>query len=137
MRYISTRSGMTPSNFSDVLLEGLAPDGGLVVPETIPAVNAETIESWRDLSYAELATEVITLSWIDIRREDLTQLFQAAYVDQFKVVMILPFTPIDEITALVDLSQGPTLAFKDMAIQFLVEALPYVLQQRGQTLNIL
>ena len=137
MRYISTRGGMTPSNFSDVLLEGLAPDGGLVVPETIPAVNAETIESWRELSYAELATEVIGLYWTDIPRDELATLCHAAYGDQFKADMIVPLTPIDEMTALVDLSQGPTLAFKDMAMQFLGEALPYVLQQRGQTLNIL
>src|SRR5690625_7335747 len=107
MRYISTRGGMTPSNFSDVLLEGLAPDGGLVVPETIPAVNAETIESWRDLSYAELATEVIGLYWPDIPREDLAQLCQAAYGDQFKADTIVPSTPTAELTALVGIGSAP------------------------------
>ena len=137
MHYVSTRGGMEPSNFSDVLLEGLAPDGGLVVPETIPTVDAETIESWRELSYAELATEVIGLYWTDIPREDLARLCQAAYGEQFKAGMVVPLTPIDQMSALVDLSQGPTLAFKDMAMQFLGEALPYVLKQRDQTLNIL
>lgn len=137
MQYVSTRGGMNPSNFSDVLLEGLAPDGGLVVPETIPTVDVATIESWRELSYAELATEVIGLYWTDIPREDLAALCQKAYGDQFKADMVVPLTPIDQMSALVDLSQGPTLAFKDMAMQFLGEALPYVLQQRGQTLNIL
>src|SRR5690625_7595954 len=121
MQHVSTRGGMVPSNFSDVLLEGLAPDGGLVVPHTIPAVTLETIESWRDLSYAELATEVIGLYWTDIPRADLADLCSAAYGDQFKADMIVPLTPIDEMTALVDLSQGPTLAFKDMAMQFLGE----------------
>lgn len=137
MQYVSTRGGMEPSNFSDVLLEGLAPDGGLVVPQSVPTVDAETLESWRELTYAELATEVIGLYWTDIPREDLRELCQAAYGTQFNVDMIVPLTPIDQMSALVDLSQGPTLAFKDMAMQFLGEALPYVLKQRGQTLNIL
>ena len=137
MQYVSTRGGMAPSNFSDVLLEGLAPDGGLVVPVDIPTVDAETIESWRELTYPQLATEVIGLYWTDIPRADLAQLCQAAYGDQFNADDVVPLTPIDQMTALVDLSQGPTLAFKDMAMQFLGEALPYVLKQRGQTLNIL
>ena len=137
MQYVSTRGGMQPSNFSDVLLEGLAPDGGLVVPATIPTVNLETIESWRDLTYPELATEVIGLYWTDIPREDLAGLCRAAYGAQFNSDMIVPLTPIDQMAALVDLSQGPTLAFKDMAMQFLGEALPYVLKKRDQTLNIL
>lgn len=137
MQYVSTRGGMSPSNFSDVLLEGLAPDGGLVVPETIPTVTLETIESWRELTYPELATEVIGLYWTDIPREDLAKLCQAAYGSQFNADVIVPLTPIDQMAALVDLSQGPTLAFKDMAMQFLGEALPYVLKQRDQTLNIL
>lgn len=137
MQYVSTRGGMEPANFSDVLLEGLAPDGGLVVPATIPTVTAETIESWRELSYAELATEVIGLYWTDIPREDLAGLCQDAYGAQFSSDLVVPLTPIDQMAALVDLSQGPTLAFKDMAMQFLGEALPYVLKQRDQTLNIL
>lgn len=137
MQYVSTRGGMTPANFSDILLEGLAPDGGLVVPETIPAVTQQIIESWRELTYPELATEVIGLYWTDIPREDLAGLCHAAYGEQFNAAEIVPLTPIDQMAALVDLSQGPTLAFKDMAMQFLGEALPYVLQQRDQTLNIL
>lgn len=137
MQYVSTRGGMQPSNFSDVLLEGLAPDGGLVVPEIIPTADQDTIESWRELTYAELATEVIGLYWTDIPREDLAELCKAAYGKQFNADDIVPLTPIDQMTALVDLSQGPTLAFKDMAMQFLGEALPYVLKQRDQTLNIL
>ena len=137
MQYVSTRGGMAPSNFSDVLLEGLAPDGGLVVPVEIPTVDAATLESWRELTYPQLATEVIGLYWTDIPREDLAELCQAAYGGQFNADDIVPLTPIDQMAALVDLSQGPTLAFKDMAMQFLGEALPYVLKQRGQTLNIL
>src|SRR5690625_3225566 len=136
MQYVSTRGGMEPANFSDVLLEGLAPDGGLVVPATIPTVTAETIESWRELSYAELATEVIGLYWTDIPREDLAGLCQDAYGAQFSSDLVVPLTPIDQMAALVDLSQGPTLAFKDMAMQLLREALPYVPHRRDQTLHI-
>src|SRR5699024_9967705 len=103
MQYVSTRGGIEPSNFSDVLLEGLAPDGGLVVPQTIPNVDAETLESWRELTYPQLATEVIGLYWTDIPREHLAELCQAAYGPQFKADMIVPLTPIDQMSALVDL----------------------------------
>src|SRR5699024_11479414 len=106
--------GREPSNFSGLVPEGLAPDGGLVVPQTTPTVDAETLESWRELTYTELATEVIGLYWTDIPREDLAELCQAAYGPQFKADMIVPLTPIDQMSALVDLSQGPTLAFKHM-----------------------
>lgn len=136
MRYISTRGHMEPASFSDVLLEGLAPDGGLVVPEKLPRIDFATLESWRELTYPELATAVIGLFWTDIDRDELAQLCARAYGDQFSDEVV-PLTPIDQMMALVDLSTGPTLAFKDMAMQFLGEAIPYVLQQRGATLNIL
>src|SRR5690625_3840877 len=137
MQYVSTRGGMEPANFSDVLLEGLAPDGGLVVPATIPTVTAETIESWRELSYAELATEVIGLYWTDIPREDLAGLCQDAYGAQFSSDLVVPLTPIDQMPALVDLSQGPTLAFKVMAMKFRVQGLPIGLNHRNQPRNAL
>src|SRR5690625_7422923 len=101
MQYVSTRGGMQPSNFSDVLLEGLAPDGGLVVPETIPTVDQDTIESWRELTYAELATEVIGLYWTDISRDYLAELCKAAYSKQYYSYDIVPLTPIDQLPALV------------------------------------
>src|SRR5699024_6011327 len=124
MQYVSTRGGMEPSNFSDVLLEGLAPDGGLVVPQTIPNVDAETLESWRELTYPQLATEVIGLYLTDNPREDLAALCHTAYGTQFKSEMVVPLAPNDQMSALVDLSQVPTLTFKDMAMQILGEALP-------------
>ncbi|MGE4340954.1 MAG: threonine synthase, partial [Pigmentiphaga sp.] len=79
MRYLSTRGGMTPQPFTDILLEGLAPDGGLAVPEAIPRVDAATLAGWRDLSYADLATEVLRRFITDIPVEDLRQLAHAAY----------------------------------------------------------
>jgi len=138
MKYISTRGGMAPQGFSDILLEGLAPDGGLAVPESLPQVAGETLESWRSLSYAELATEVLALFIDDIPRADLARLTGAAYqVGVFNSEAIAPLRPLDGGLSLLGLSEGPTLAFKDMAMQFLGQAFEYVLTQRGATLNIL
>lgn len=135
MQYVSTRGGMAPASFSDILLEGLAPDGGLVMPQEVPQIGPAQLEAWRELSYAKLAAQVIGLYWTDIDPADLEGICARAYGDQFAAEV--PLTAIDERTALVGLSEGPTLAFKDMAMQFLGEAIPYVLAKRGQTLNIL
>lgn len=137
MQYVSTRGGMDPASFSDILLEGLAPDGGLVMPTEIPVIDQVTIESWRELSYPQLAREVIGRYWTETPTNDLEQIVTAAYGDQFSSNHVVPRTQIGDNTWLLDLSQGPTLAFKDMAMQFLGEAIPYVLTERGETLNIL
>ena len=138
MKYISTRGGMAPQPFSDILLEGLAPDGGLAVPESIPHVSAATLERWRELSYAELACEILGLFIDDIPRDDLAALTQAAYSSElFPVEAMVPLKPLAGGMTLLGLSEGPTLAFKDMAMQFLGQALEYVLTHRGSTLNIL
>jgi threonine synthase len=138
MKYISTRGGMEPQAFTDILLEGLAPDGGLAVPQTLPQVSAETLETWRDLSYADLAFEVLSLFATDIPADDLRRLTHAAYrADVFGSDAIVPLRPLDGGLQLLGLSEGPTLAFKDMAMQFLGQVFEYVLTQRGETLNIL
>lgn len=137
MKYISTRGGMAPLEFSDILLEGLAPDGGLAVPQTLPQVSAETLESWRGLSYADLAFEVLSLFATDIPSDDLRRLTRAAYTPQiFNSEDIVPLRPLDGGLSLLGLSEGPTLAFKDMAMQFLGQIFEYVLSKRGTTLNI-
>lgn len=137
MKYISTRGGMAPLEFSDILLEGLAPDGGLGVPQTLPQVSAETLESWRGLSYADLAFEVLSLFATDIPSDDLRRLTRAAYTPQiFNSEDIVPLRPLDGGLSLLGLSEGPTLAFKDMAMQFLGQVFEYVLSKRGTTLNI-
>src|SRR5690554_7748646 len=79
MKYQSTRGGMTPQPFSDILLEGLAPDGGLAVPVSLPTIDAQTLESWRSLSYADLATEILGRFIDDIPSADLARLTHAAY----------------------------------------------------------
>lgn len=137
MNYISTRGGMAPQPFSDILLEGLAPDGGLAVPEQLPQISAETLESWRGLPYADLAFEVLSRFATDIPAEDLRRLTHAAYTSQiFNSEDIVPLRPLNDGLSLLGLSEGPTLAFKDMAMQFLGQVFEYVLTQRGTTLNI-
>ncbi|MDQ2151689.1 threonine synthase [Alcaligenaceae bacterium C4P045] len=138
MKYISTRGGMTPQGFSDILLEGLAPDGGLALPETLPQISQATLESWRGLPYAELAFEVLSLFVTDIPADELRRMTHAAYNDQvFNSEDIVPLRPLDGGLSLLGLSEGPTLAFKDLAMQFLGQVFEYVLTQRNTTLNIL
>jgi len=134
VRYISTRGGMQPQPFSETLLEGLAPDGGLAVPEQLPEVDAETLERWRALTYPQLATEVLSLFATDIPREDLARMTAAAYADFPDAVV--PLRSIGGGLPLVGLSEGPTLAFKDMAMQFLGQVLEYVLEKKDRVLNI-
>lgn len=138
MKYLSTRGGLQAAPFTDILLEGLAPDGGLVVPEQVPAVSPAQLAEWRALDYAGLATEVIGLYADGIPRDDLARLCRAAYDPAgFDAAEIVPLTRLDDELTLVGLSEGPTLAFKDMAMQFLGQVLEYALEQRGTTLNIL
>lgn len=138
MKYISTRGGMDAASYSAILLEGLATDGGLVVPETMPRVSAEQIEEWRALDYAELATEILGLFASDIPRDDLAEMCRATYSrESFVSDAVVPLTPIGDGISLVGLSEGPTLAFKDMAMQFLGQSLEYVLARSDRTLNII
>ena len=138
MKYVSTRGGMTPQPFSDVLLEGLAPDGGLAIPDTLPQISAQTLEAWRSLSYADLAFEVLSLFVTDIPPDDLRSLIHRAYnADVFGSDEIVPLKKLDDQLTLLGLSEGPTLAFNDMAMQFLGQIFEYVLTQRDATLNIL
>lgn len=128
---------MQPATFSDVLIEGLAPDGGLIVPERMPVLTHEEIESLRPLTYPQLAARIIGLFATDLQRETLEELTERAYSpERFPTAGIVPLTPISESITLLGLSEGPTLAFKDMAMQFLGQAIEYVLEQRGEHLNI-
>ncbi|OAN35286.1 threonine synthase [Microbacterium sp. H83] len=135
MQYISTRGGMQPLPYCETLLEGLAPDGGLAVPEVMPTVDGETLERWRALTYPQLATEVLGLFATDIPREDLARMTAAAY-EPFPEEVV-PLRAIGDGLTLVGLSEGPTLAFKDMAMQFLGQVVEYALERKGSVLNIL
>ena len=135
MQYISTRGGMQPLPYCETLLEGLAPDGGLAVPEVMPTVDGETLERWRALTYPQLATEVLGLFATDIPREDLARMTAAAYAPFPEEVV--PLREIDGGLTLVGLSEGPTLAFKDLAMQFLGQVVEYALERKGAVLNVL
>ena len=138
MRYISTRGEMAAQAFSDVLLEGLATDGGLAVPDALPRVTEAQLESWRSLTYPELAAEVLGHFVTDIERDELRAMTARAYDGaKFRSETIVSLRPLDSELSLLGLSEGPTLAFKDMAMQFLGEAFPHVLARRHTTLNIL
>lgn len=138
MRYISTRGGLAPSAFCDILLMGLAPDGGLVLPEHYPRIDRATLDGWRSLSYADLAFEIIRLFADDIPQEDLRALVSRTYTAEvFGSPEITPVKRLHDGLAILELSNGPTLAFKDMAMQLLGNLFEYVLAKRGETLNIL
>ncbi|MBK9134326.1 MAG: threonine synthase [Betaproteobacteria bacterium] len=141
MKYLSTRGDATPRGFSDILLEGLAPDGGLYLPATYPKVDAATLARWREVassSYAELACEILALFIDDIPPADLQRLVHATYTEAvYGTKAITPVTKLEEGLYLQALSNGPTLAFKDMAMQLLGQLFEYELARRGERLNIL
>ena len=138
MKYISTRGDRTERGFSEILLEGLAPDGGLYLPVSYPKIDAPTLERWRALSYAELAYEILSLYIDDIPAADLKRLVSSTYTEAvFGTPQIVPIRPLEPGVWLEALSNGPTLAFKDMAMQLLGALFEYELARRGQTLNIL
>ena len=138
MRYVSTRGDATPRAFSDILLEGLAPDGGLYLPEKYPQVDAATLARWRALPYPALAFEILSLYIDDIPGADLRAIVDATYIEAiFGTPEITPLTPIGGGLSLLGLSNGPTLAFKDIALQLLGNLFEYELERRGEMLNIL
>ncbi|HET7525061.1 MAG TPA: threonine synthase [Burkholderiaceae bacterium] len=138
MKYVSTRGDATPRAFSDILLEGLAPDGGLYLPERYPRVDAATLRRWRGLSYADLAFEVLSLYIDDIPADDLRALCRRTYSrDVFGSDAIAPLRSLESGLWIEGLSNGPTLAFKDMAMQLLGALFEYELARRGERLNIL
>ena len=138
MKYLSTRGDKTERHFCDILLEGLAPDGGLYLPTAYPRVDAATLARWRGLSYADLAFEILSLYIDDIPAADLKAIVHRTYTEAvFGTPQITPLKPLEPGLALVALSNGPTLAFKDMAMQLLGQLFEYELGRRGETLNIL
>jgi threonine synthase len=138
LKYLSTRGDATPRGFSDILLEGLAPDGGLYLPAHYPQVDAATLARWRGLRYAELAFEILSLYIDDIPAADLKRLCEATYTEAvFGTPQITPLKPLEDGLVLQALSNGPTLAFKDIAMQLLGNLFEYELARRGAELNIL
>ena len=148
MRYLSTRGHADRKRFCEILLEGLAPDGGLYLPEHYPQVDAQTLAQWRAIwlsqGYAGLAFAVLSLYIDDIPAADLKALCDKTYTEAvFGTPQIVPLKPLQAPGAaspelyLEALSNGPTLAFKDMAMQLLGNLFEYELARRGEELNIL
>ena len=148
MRYQSTRGHADRKQFCEILLEGLAPDGGLYLPESYPQLDATALQQlrqvWQSQGYAALAFEILSLYIDDIPRDDLKALCQKTYTPKvFGSAEIVPLKPLKSAGQsqpdlyLEALSNGPTLAFKDMAMQLLGNLFEYELARRGETLNIL
>ncbi|MDE2422522.1 MAG: threonine synthase [Gammaproteobacteria bacterium] len=148
MQYASTRGHATAQNFSEILLAGLAPDGGLYLPQSYPQVTQDELNAWRSLSYAELAFEVLRKFATDIPEADLKALVEKTYtakvyrnarVDE-DASQITPLRTLEDQNGrkliLQALSNGPTLAFKDMAMQLLGNLFEYTLEKQKEELNI-
>jgi threonine synthase len=135
MKYISTRGNIEPVTFKDAVMMGLATDGGLLLPQSIPALGPDTLESWRPLPFRELAFRVISLFATDIPEEDLARIINRSY-DAFDNKEITPVVRENGVYIL-ELFHGPTLAFKDVALQFLGNLFEYLLKERGERMNIL
>ncbi|RMX11866.1 threonine synthase [Vandammella animalimorsus] len=142
MNYLSTRGDATPRQFCDILLEGLAPDGGLYLPERYPQLTSADLTRlrgvWQQQGYAALAFEILSLYIDDIPAADLRAICDKTYTQQvFGTAEITPLKKLSDGFYLEALSNGPTLAFKDMAMQLLGHLFEYELARRGQQLNIL
>lgn len=138
MKYISTRGQTARKPFSEVLLMGLAPDGGLMLPESYPEIGPAILHEWRELSYADLAFSIMSLFATDIPAEDLRGIIDRTYnAEVFGSDDITPVRTLQDGIRIQGLSNGPTLAFKDIAMQFLGNAFEYVLAKEGKSLNIL
>ena len=137
MRYISTRGEAPALGFEDVLLTGLATDGGLYVPESLPHFSLEEIRSWRGLPYSELAFKVMH-PFVDdaIPADDFRKMLDETY-SVFAHKAVAPLVQLDTNEWVMELFRGPTLAFKDFALQLLGRLLDYVLEKRKQHVVIM
>ncbi len=135
MQYLSTRGGISSIGFTEAVMMGLADDGGLLLPRAIPRIDTETFESWRKHSYQDLAFEVMSRFIDDIPAADLKNLIQKSYT-AFSHTAITPLVHLDDLHIL-ELFHGPTLAFKDIALQFLGNLFEYLLERDDRVMNII
>jgi len=145
VKYVSTRGNAPEASFLDILVSGLAPDGGLYLPASYPQVSRAELDAWRTLPYADLATAVLSRFVTDVPAADIAQLCGRTYTAQVyghgradsDATQIAPIRWLQPGLALLELSNGPTLAFKDMAMQLLGALFEYALARSGERLNIL
>ncbi|TKB10645.1 threonine synthase [Desulforhopalus sp. IMCC35007] len=135
MQYLSTRGGISPISFTQAVMMGLAEDGGLLLPRTIPRIGSDTFASWQQLSYPELAFEIMSRFIDDIPGSDLRNIINASYAS-FTSEQVTPLVHHGDLHIL-ELFHGPTLAFKDVALQFLGNLFEYMLKKNKSVLNII
>jgi len=145
MRYLSTRGNTSTLTFSQILLGGLAPDGGLYLPETYPSFGAADLAAMRGMDYRQLAFAVLSRLADDIPANDLKTLIDQTYTTatyshgraDSDFSQITPVRKLEDGLFILELSNGPTLAFKDMAMQLLGNLFEYALDKAGHDINIL
>ena len=135
MQYLSTRGGISSISFTEAVKMGLAEDGGLLLPRAIPRIDKGTFQSWQKLSYQDLAFEVMSRFIDDIPITDLKELISKSY-SGFNHDDITPLVHLDDLHVL-ELFHGPTLAFKDIALQFLGNLFEYLLERDDEVMNII
>jgi len=136
MKYISTRSSAKEFNFSEVFIKGLADDGGLYVPKSLKKYSTEELLELKNLNYNELSTEIINLFSADfISREELSSLIKKSY-STFREKDVVKISSLGELK-LLELFHGPTLAFKDIAMQFIGNLYEYYLSKNDKKINII
>ncbi len=137
MEYISTRGTIGSIGFIDAVLMGLADDGGLIIPKRIPQVSSDVLNTWKHLSYKELACEVFSLYMgEDIPREDLKKLVEDSY-STFRHEEVTPVHRVNDHLHILELFHGPTFAFKDVALQFLGNLYSYISRRTNSIIHIL
>lgn len=137
MRYVSTRGKAEIKNFKEVVTSGLASDGGLYVPETLPKFSLAEIQSWENLPYEELAFKIMT-PFVDgeMPDEDLKGIIKRGVVN-FRDNKVAPIRVLEDKYNILELFHGPTLAFKDVALQFLGQLQDYILTEQKQDIVII
>ena len=138
MEYISTRGGMDPVSFSDVVIEGLAPDGGLTLPESFPNFSTQELAEMRPCDYRSLAIHILSkFVGEDIPQADLERIIKKTYTkDVFGTDEITPLVTLRDNYHILGLSEGPTLSFKDDALQLLGNLFEYILEKRSVFINL-
>jgi len=138
LKYVSTRGHTASQTFTDILLEGLAPDGGLMVPEQWPRIMPVKLQAMRDLAYPQLAFEILRFFAAEYPGAELKRaVFETYTKENFATPDITPLRTLEPNLHVLGLSNGPTLAFKDIAMQLLGRLFEQVLERQGRTLNVL
>src|SRR6266700_2297822 len=137
MLYVSSRGGAKPQPFTEIMLEGLAPDGGLFLPESFPKLGPAELAAMRGMNYREIAFAVLSKFADDIPSGDLKRLIDKTYTKAiFGSDDITPVKELEPGLFLLGLSNGPSLAFKDIALQLIGNLFEYVLEKHGERLNV-